>query len=73
MVIAEDAGRVRALELPPHAFDRGETWIIAVWTPMFTEFLHRYVMAHPAPDGEISVGTPEVWARAVAQYSPQSR
>ncbi len=56
LVDADDSGRVRALELPPHAADRGATWIVAVWTPAFSDFLHQYVSSRPTPETEISVG-----------------
>lgn len=42
-------GRVRALEIKPRSSRLRETWMFAVWNPTFTELLHRYARASPAP------------------------
>ena len=46
MVELGDDGSVHGIHIkPPHTHLR-YTWIIAVWTPVFTRFMHKYVMAH---------------------------
>ncbi len=41
MVDMDDHGRVRAILLKPRETDLKYAWICAVWTPIFTSFLHR--------------------------------
>lgn len=45
MVDVDSRGRVRAIELKPPATQWTYAWICAVWTPVFTEFLHRFLAA----------------------------
>lgn len=43
MVELDDEGRVRRIEVRPRATDLAFNWLIAVWTPTFTRFLHDEV------------------------------
>jgi glucose-1-phosphate thymidylyltransferase len=62
MVGTDDRGAVRRIVVKPAHTTLRHTWIIAVWTPAFTAFLHRYanermVDRGRAPDGgEVHVG-----------------
>jgi glucose-1-phosphate thymidylyltransferase len=54
MIDVDAAGRVRELVLQPAATGLRLTWMCAVWSAAFTEFLHRHTAA--TPDTETSVG-----------------
>src|SRR5262249_54782833 len=59
MVDLDDDGRVRQIALKPRRSQLRYTWAIAVWTPLFTQFLHEYVAARKtslATQPEVSVG-----------------
>lgn len=43
MVGLDEAGRVREIVIKPGQTDLKYTWIIAVWTPKFTHFMHKYL------------------------------
>jgi len=43
MVEIDDDGRVRSILIQPRATDLRYAWIIAVWTPVFTGFMHEYL------------------------------
>lgn len=43
MVDLDDGGRVRDIVIKPRETSLRFTWIIAVWTPTFTHFLHGWV------------------------------
>jgi glucose-1-phosphate thymidylyltransferase len=43
MVALDDAGRVREIHVKPRRTDLVWTWILAVWTPDFSAFLHDSV------------------------------
>jgi glucose-1-phosphate thymidylyltransferase len=43
MVDLDREGMVRGIQIKPARTDRRYTWIIAVWTPVFTHFMHEYV------------------------------
>lgn len=45
MVDLDANGRVRGIQIKPARTDLRYTWIIAVWTPVFTRFMHEYVSA----------------------------
>jgi glucose-1-phosphate thymidylyltransferase len=52
-------GGVRKIVTKPHHTQLSHSWCIAVWTPVFTQFLHDYVAAHKGTAGiepEVSVG-----------------
>jgi glucose-1-phosphate thymidylyltransferase len=59
MVDLEESGRVREIVIKPRHTQLQYSWDIAVWTPVFTEFLHTYLandksLAETQP--ELSVG-----------------
>lgn len=59
MVDLEDNGRVRELVIQPRQTQLRYTWDIAVWTPIFTQFLHDYAAGHKTSaetEPELSVG-----------------
>ena len=59
MVDWENNGRVRQIVTKPVHTDLIHSWCIAVWTPVFTQFLHDYVAAHKQAvekKPELSVG-----------------
>lgn len=43
MVEFEPGGRVQRIDIKPSVTELKYTWIIAVWTPRFTEFIHEFV------------------------------
>jgi glucose-1-phosphate thymidylyltransferase len=43
MVVLDAAGRVCDIEIKPGRSEARHTWILAVWSPAFTEFLHAWV------------------------------
>lgn len=49
MVELDAAGRPLRLRIKEPDRGLAYTWSIAVWTPLFTEFLHAYVERQPAP------------------------
>lgn len=59
MVELDTNGRVAQILVKPPATDLRQTWGIAVWTPVFTEFLHRFLLSHrhsAAESPELYVG-----------------
>jgi glucose-1-phosphate thymidylyltransferase len=59
MVDLAPDGRVRQILIKPHHTQLSHSWGIAVWTPVFTEFLHAYIAAHKQTatvTAEVSVG-----------------
>lgn len=38
-------GRIRGIQIKPAQTDLCYTWLIAVWTPNFTQFMHEYLIA----------------------------
>lgn len=48
MVDVDDDGRVRSIVIKPRQTRLRYTWIIAVWMPAFTRFMHGYLTAIPA-------------------------
>lgn len=43
MIEVDGRGRVRSIELKPRKTTLRDAWVCAVWTPVFTEFLHRFL------------------------------
>ena len=60
MVECADDGWVRSFVVKPQHTTLRDTWIIAVWTPVFTQFMHEYLafcqMRDAAHSVELSVG-----------------
>jgi glucose-1-phosphate thymidylyltransferase len=64
MVQLDDVGRVCCIDIKPQSSDLTYTWIIAVWTPVFTRFIHHFVAARcrkalPAPNSDPSARSSE--------------
>lgn len=49
-------GRVLRVEIRPESTELRYNWLIAVWSPVFTRFLHEKVGAAPAGEGELQIG-----------------
>lgn len=45
MVDLDDESRIRQIVIKPRQTHLRYTWIIAVWTPVFTQFMHEYLAA----------------------------
>lgn len=45
MVDLDHGGRIRQIVIKPRQTHLRYTWITAVWTPVFTEFMHSYLAA----------------------------
>jgi glucose-1-phosphate thymidylyltransferase len=63
MVATDPAGRAQQLVIKPTSTTLQDAWMIALWTPMFTQFLHDHVTAamtraapSPVPHREMHVG-----------------
>jgi glucose-1-phosphate thymidylyltransferase len=57
MIDVEERGRVLGIRIQPERTELRHTWMSAVWTPAFTEFLHEHLARDARPDGrELSVG-----------------
>jgi glucose-1-phosphate thymidylyltransferase len=59
MVNLSNDGRVRSIVVKPRETDLSYTWIIALWTPTFTRFMHNYLVqiecaktTHQLPSGD---------------------
>lgn len=50
MVTIGGGGEVQEIIAKPGAGSSGWTWIAAVWSPRFTDYLHRQIAARFAPD-----------------------
>lgn len=51
MVEVDKKGRVQSLVIKPPQTTLSFTWIMAVWTPVFTSFLHHYLAVLNQPAG----------------------
>jgi glucose-1-phosphate thymidylyltransferase len=75
MVELDDEGRVRQILVKPHSTDLRYTWIIAVWTPAFTRFMHEYLNASLAGGTQTDIGRSnqrELYVGDVVQASIES-
>ena len=43
MVDIDPEGKIRNIVIKPQLTELSLTWGVAVWTPIFTKFMHRYV------------------------------
>ena len=50
MVECDEKGRVRKIIIKPTSTFLQHSWIIAVWTPKFTEFMHKYLSSVRIPE-----------------------
>ena len=56
MVELKADGKIRGIQIKPIQTNLRYTWIIAVWTPLFTDFMHEFIIANqrkndPKQDG----------------------
>ncbi|SMO41817.1 nucleotidyltransferase family protein [Fodinibius sediminis] len=51
MVDIDEQGRVKEIVIKPEQTNLTYTWIIAVWTPSFSEYLHHFVSAQKTQEG----------------------
>ncbi len=56
MVELAPDGRVVRVEVRPEVTALRHNWLIAVWSPVFTRFLHEAVRSAPEGDGEFQIG-----------------
>ena len=56
MVELAPDGRVLRVEVRPQSTSLRFNWLIAVWGPAFTDFLHETVQRAPAGEGELQIG-----------------
>ncbi len=78
MVDADAAGRVRRIVVKQADTGLRYAWIIAVWTPAFSRFLHDAVAAGPTPGRELYPGhviqaAVDAGMRVDAVHFPQGR
>ena len=57
MVAVGKDGRMERIEVRPKTSDLEHNWLLALWGPRFTEFLHGALKATPAEEGELQLGT----------------
>lgn len=46
MVEIDEDGRIREIHIKPDNLHLEYAWEIAVWTPVFTEYMHEYLISH---------------------------
>jgi len=46
MLDLDELGRIRRFVIKPTQTHLYYTWIVAVWTPVFTNFMHQYLITH---------------------------
>lgn len=56
MVELDEQGQVRRIVIKPAATELRYTWIIALWTPVFTRFMHDHLRAIPVEEFEAPPG-----------------
>lgn len=56
MVEPGPGGRVIRVEVRPESTTLRYNWLLAVWSPVFTRFLHEAVHTAPAGEGELQTG-----------------
>lgn len=56
MVDMDASNRVRALQLKPRKSQLRYAWVCAVWTPVFTEFLHQFLESSRRESGARMLG-----------------
>lgn len=73
MVEIDEQGQVHRILLKPQATDLRLTWLLAVWTPRFTEFLHTYLKSPRTSAQQVGRGLPpELTAGHVVEAALQS-
>ena len=66
MVDLDEAGRTRRIYIKPLRTDLVYTWIIAVWTPAFSQYMHDYLRAAQAAS-DSHQSPPELYVGHVIQ------
>lgn len=56
MVDFDKLGKLKNIIIKPKKTDLSFTWIIAVWTPVFSNFLHKYVERYEKTNKELHIG-----------------
>jgi glucose-1-phosphate thymidylyltransferase len=56
-VMFDAAGRVREVMDKPAVAPHNNVWVVAMWGPAFTEFLHAQLAERPPSDGEVALGS----------------
>ncbi len=56
MVATGDGGRVTAIRVKPEETELELTWMLAVWSPAFGDWLHDYARRHGAAGGRVPPG-----------------
>lgn len=69
MVDFDSQGRIRQIVIKPTKTDLKYTWIIAVWTPTFTEYMHKYLVDKLSDD---DMGTKEIYVGDVIEAALRS-
>jgi glucose-1-phosphate thymidylyltransferase len=57
MVALGPDGRVLRIEVRPESTALRYNWLLAVWSPVFTRFLHEAVRSAPAGERELQIGS----------------
>jgi glucose-1-phosphate thymidylyltransferase len=57
MVDVDEGGRIRHMLIKPPQTDLSYGWICAVWSPVFTEFMHRYLAGELEKVGIVAKST----------------
>jgi glucose-1-phosphate thymidylyltransferase len=63
MVDFDSQGKLKNIIIKPRKTDLSHTWIIAVWSPVFSRFLHEYVARFEKTNKELHIG--EVFRQAI--------
>jgi glucose-1-phosphate thymidylyltransferase len=50
-------GRIRGIQIKPVQTNSQYSWIIAVWTPLFTDFMHEFIIANQRKNDPKQGGT----------------
>lgn len=69
MLEIDSEGRLRNIVIKPQETDLKYTWIIAVWTPAFSEYLHEFVSTRENSSSEKSAGEGEVYIGDVIRHA----
>ena len=57
MVDLQADGRIRGIQIKPVRTNLRYAWIIAVWTPLFTDFMHKLIIANQIKSDQKQDGT----------------
>lgn len=71
MVQLDDSENICGLDIKPPKSHLKYTWIIAVWTPAFTRYLHQYVKGRKQASDARAADSPEEYVGEVIQAAIQ--